>query len=91
MYRKTAQYIRDVLTCVGATYLLVDMQDVGVRLYTFVWTMYDVIQAVLPSNHTIDGHAVKIVVLDRPNPLGGDVVEVCFLPLVVCLHSCSAV
>lgn len=48
--------------------LLVDLQDVGTRVYTFSSTLYHCMQAACR-------HKLKIVVLDRPNPLGGDVVE----------------
>ena len=48
--------------------LVVDLQDVGARYYTFVWTMALAMQAC--------GRAgVPVLVLDRPNPLGGSVVE----------------
>jgi uncharacterized protein YbbC (DUF1343 family) len=48
--------------------LLVDLQDIGTRYYTYVWTMALAMQAA--------GRAgVKVVVLDRPNPLGGVEIE----------------
>jgi uncharacterized protein YbbC (DUF1343 family) len=46
--------------------LVVDLQDVGARYYTFVWT------AVLAVRACADA-GVRVLVLDRPNPLGGDV------------------
>jgi uncharacterized protein YbbC (DUF1343 family) len=45
--------------------LVVDLQDVGSRYYTFVWT------AVLAARACVRA-GVKVLVLDRPNPLGGD-------------------
>ncbi|MEO1982128.1 MAG: DUF1343 domain-containing protein, partial [Fuerstiella sp.] len=48
--------------------LVIDLQDVGTRVYTFVWTMLECLHA-CARNH------VRVVVLDRPNPLGGAVVE----------------
>ena len=45
--------------------VVVDMQDAGVRLYTFIWTMYKVMAAA-------SAMGARLVVLDRPNPLGGD-------------------
>jgi len=44
--------------------LVIDLQDVGARYYTFVWT------AVLAARkcHTL---GIRILVLDRPNPIGG--------------------
>jgi len=44
--------------------LLVDMQDVGARYYTFVWTAVCALRACA-------GRGVRVVVLDRPNPIGG--------------------
>jgi uncharacterized protein YbbC (DUF1343 family) len=48
--------------------VVVDLQDVGVRFYTYAGKMLDVIEAALAAG-------VGVVVLDRPNPLGGDLVE----------------
>lgn len=44
--------------------LVIDMQDVGARYYTFIWTMELCMQACLEAGK-------PVVVLDRPNPLGG--------------------
>ena len=44
--------------------LLVDMQDVGSRYYTFVWTAVCALRACAKRG-------VHVVVLDRPNPIGG--------------------
>ena len=52
----------------GADVLVVDLQDIGARYYTFVWTMALSMQACARVG-------VGVVVLDRPNPLGGAVVE----------------
>jgi uncharacterized protein YbbC (DUF1343 family) len=52
----------------GLDVLVVDLQDVGARYYTFQWTLALAMAAC--------GRAgVRVVVLDRPNPLGGAVVE----------------
>jgi uncharacterized protein YbbC (DUF1343 family) len=52
----------------GLDAVVVDLQDVGARYYTFVWTTALVIQAC--------GRAgVPVIVLDRPNPLGGVITE----------------
>jgi len=48
--------------------LLVDLQDVGARYYTFIWTLYLCMRA-------CEKHGVQIVVLDRPNPINGVTVE----------------
>jgi uncharacterized protein YbbC (DUF1343 family) len=52
----------------GIDVVVIDMQDVGARYYTFVWT------AVLVARACRDA-GVRIVVLDRPNPLGGTAIE----------------
>src|SRR5690242_19079785 len=43
--------------------LLVDLQDVGCRIYTFVTTLRYVLEAAAQ-------HGKRVVVLDRPNPAG---------------------
>jgi uncharacterized protein YbbC (DUF1343 family) len=52
----------------GLDALLFDLQDVGTRVYTFVWTMVLAMEACRDAG-------VRFVVLDRPNPLGGRVLE----------------
>jgi uncharacterized protein YbbC (DUF1343 family) len=44
--------------------ILVDLQDIGTRYYTFIWTLYLVMQACRRSG-------LAVVVLDRPNPING--------------------
>jgi len=46
--------------------LVVDLQDVGARYYTFVWTAVLAMRACARAG-------VGTIVLDRPNPLGGDI------------------
>lgn len=48
--------------------IIIDLQDVGSRYYTFIWTMELCMQACLESSKTI-------VILDRPNPIGGHITE----------------
>jgi uncharacterized protein YbbC (DUF1343 family) len=48
--------------------LLVDLQDIGARYYTFIWTMYLCMRA-------CEKNGVATVVLDRPNPINGISVE----------------
>ena len=52
----------------GVEALLFDMQDVGARQYTYISTMALGMQAAAE-------HDIPFVVLDRPNPIGGEVVE----------------
>jgi len=48
--------------------LVVDLQDVGSRYYTFVWTMAACMKACGPLG-------IPVTVLDRPNPIGGVQIE----------------
>jgi uncharacterized protein YbbC (DUF1343 family) len=48
--------------------VLVDLQDVGTRVYTFAATLAKVMEAAATLGK-------KVVVLDRPNPIGGAAVE----------------
>lgn len=48
--------------------LIVDLQDIGCRVYTFIWTLYLAMKACAKAG-------VGITVLDRPNPLGGESME----------------
>jgi len=52
----------------GLDALVFDLQDVGSRYYTFVYTMLYALEACAR-------HGKRLVVLDRPNPLGGKVVD----------------
>jgi uncharacterized protein YbbC (DUF1343 family) len=48
--------------------IVVDIQDVGVRFYTYVSTLLNVMEMA-------GKHGVEVVVLDRPNPIGGVLVQ----------------
>lgn len=52
----------------GLDALVVDLQDVGSRYYTYVWTAALCLRACAREG-------VEMIVLDRPNPLGGERVE----------------
>jgi uncharacterized protein YbbC (DUF1343 family) len=52
----------------GVDALLVDLQDIGSRYYTYVWTMALAMKAAAAAG-------VQVIVLDRPNPIGGQAVE----------------
>ena len=54
----TARMLEDV------DVLLVDLQDIGARYYTFIWTLYLCMRV-------CEKHNVAIVALDRPNPING--------------------
>ena len=52
----------------GLDVLLVDLQDVGSRYYTFIWTLYLCMRA-------CEKCGIAVVVLDRPNPINGVTTE----------------
>jgi uncharacterized protein YbbC (DUF1343 family) len=52
----------------GVDLLVFDIQDIGTRYYTYVWTMALALQAAAEQG-------LEFVVLDRPNPLGGVAVQ----------------
>lgn len=52
----------------GLDVLVVDLQDVGTRVYTFVYTMANCLKAAA-------GVGLPVVVCDRPNPIGGAALE----------------
>jgi uncharacterized protein YbbC (DUF1343 family) len=60
--RPTREMLRNV------DVLVFDIQDIGVRFYTYISTMGLAMQAAA-------GAGIPFVVLDRPNPLGGDYVS----------------
>ncbi|CAI5935455.1 unnamed protein product [Closterium sp. NIES-65] len=70
LYGKDSQSIAKCFEASGADTIVFDIQDVGARFYTFIWTLYDclVAAALCPSIR-------RFLVLDRPNPLGGVVVD----------------
>jgi len=66
LYGEVRKPTREMLR--GLDALLFDLQDVGVRVYTFVWTMALAMEACAEAG-------VRFVVLDRPNPIGGQLRE----------------
>jgi uncharacterized protein YbbC (DUF1343 family) len=52
----------------GLDVLVIDLQDVGARYYTYQWTLALAMRACARAG-------VRVLVLDRPNPLGGELVE----------------
>ncbi|WP_353853955.1 DUF1343 domain-containing protein [Bacillus sp. Bos-x628] len=66
LYGKTRKPTPDMLKDIDV--LLFDIQDVGTRYYTYIYTMAYAMEAAKENN-------IPFVVLDRPNPLGGLKVE----------------
>jgi uncharacterized protein YbbC (DUF1343 family) len=60
--KPTAEMLKDV------DVILIDIQDIGIRAYTFIYTMAKIMEAAAESHK-------NVIVLDRPNPLGGANVE----------------
>ena len=66
LYSETREPTADMLREVEV--LVIDLQDVGTRIYTYIYTMANCLQAARK-------HGVKAIVCDRPNPIGGVAVE----------------
>lgn len=69
LYGNTAASLRPTpLQLDGMDLLVIDLQDVGSRYYTFQATMKYCLEAAAPLG-------LPVLVLDRPNPIGGHLVE----------------
>ena len=66
LYSESRQPTPDMLA--GLDAFVVDLQDVGTRIYTFIWTVSYCLEACARAG-------IPVFVLDRPNPLGGEIVE----------------
>lgn len=66
LYGKTRRPVPPMLEYLDV--LVIDLQDVGSRYYTFIWTMENCIQACMEMKKSL-------VILDRPNPIGGHKIE----------------
>lgn len=64
LYGKTREPSPEMLSHLDV--LFVDMQDVGARYYTFIWTLFLCMKACEKAN-------IPVIVLNRPNPLGNTV------------------
>ena len=56
----------------GIDVMVYDIQDVGVRSYTYISTLGLVMEACQEKG-------IEVMVLDRPNPLGGNKIEGCYV------------
>ncbi|MEU9478350.1 DUF1343 domain-containing protein [Streptomyces sp. NPDC048191] len=63
-YLKSGQQLADIFTTAGVDTVVFDIQDVGARFYTYIWTLYDCMEAAQLAGK-------RFVVLDRPNPVTG--------------------
>ncbi|MFF7054358.1 exo-beta-N-acetylmuramidase NamZ domain-containing protein [Streptomyces griseorubiginosus] len=63
-YLKSGQALADIFTASAVDTVVFDIQDVGARFYTYIWTLYDCMEAAQRAGK-------RFVVLDRPNPVTG--------------------
>ena len=66
LYSETREPTPEMLRDIDV--LVVDLQDVGTRVYTYIYTMANCMRAAAR-------HGVRVVVCDRPNPVGGLAIE----------------
>jgi uncharacterized protein YbbC (DUF1343 family) len=66
LYSETREPTREMLAQIDV--LVIDLQDVGARIYTFIYTMANCLRAAARVG-------LPVIVCDRPNPIGGTRVE----------------
>ena len=66
LYSETREPTAQMLD--GLDALVIDLQDVGTRIYTYIYTMANCLTAARR-------HDLPVVVCDRPNPIGGATIE----------------
>jgi uncharacterized protein YbbC (DUF1343 family) len=66
LYSETREPTADMLRDVDL--LVIDLQDIGARIYTYIYTMANCLRAAAR-------HRIPVLVCDRPNPIGGIHVE----------------
>lgn len=64
LYSETRRPTPEMLD--GLDCFVVDLQDVGCRVYTFIWTVLNCLEACAAES-------IPVLILDRPNPLGNGV------------------
>ena len=68
LYSETREPTAEMLK--GLDALVIDLQDIGARIYTYIYTMANCMRAAAR-------HGVRVVVCDRPNPIGGAIEGAC--------------
>ena len=66
LYSETREPTADMLK--GLDVLVIDLQDIGARIYTYIYTMANCLRA-------CGRHRIPVIVCDRPNPINGVDVE----------------
>jgi uncharacterized protein YbbC (DUF1343 family) len=62
LYSETREPTPEMLALIDL--LVIDLQDVGARIYTFIYTMANCLRAAAKAG-------LPVIVCDRPNPIGG--------------------
>ncbi|MFC4619218.1 exo-beta-N-acetylmuramidase NamZ domain-containing protein [Camelliibacillus cellulosilyticus] len=62
LYGETRKPTKAMLEAIDT--IVIDLQDIGTRYYTFIYTVANVMEACMEENK-------EVVVLDRPNPING--------------------
>jgi len=66
LYSETREPTPEMLSLIEV--LVIDIQDVGARIYTFIYTMANCLRAAARAG-------IPVIVCDRPNPIGGVAIE----------------
>jgi uncharacterized protein YbbC (DUF1343 family) len=66
LYSETREPTPEMLSLIDV--LVIDIQDIGARIYTFIYTMANCLRAAARAG-------LPVIVCDRPNPIGGVAVE----------------
>jgi len=66
LYSETREPTAEMLADIDV--LVIDLQDVGTRIYTYIYTMANCLRAARR-------HGIRVVVCDRPNPINGNDIE----------------
>jgi uncharacterized protein YbbC (DUF1343 family) len=66
LYSETREPTREMVADLDVH--VIALQDVGTRIYTYIYTMANCLRAARR-------HGIRVVVCDRPNPIGGDQIE----------------
>jgi uncharacterized protein YbbC (DUF1343 family) len=66
LYSETREPTPEMLDLIDV--LVIDIQDVGARIYTFIYTMANCLRAAARKD-------LPVIVCDRPNPIGGVAIE----------------
>ena len=52
----------------NADLIIIDIQDIGIRSYTYISSVFNIMQACAE-------YKISLIILDRPNPLGGEIMD----------------